>query len=78
MSQVDQIRVGWGEFFAAVGHIDDVFDIYIRESGVLAWESEDPPGVPDEDEGEGTSDSSGRRVTFEDEHQQISVVDDWV
>jgi hypothetical protein len=35
--QVHKISSGWGELYAAVENTDDIFDIYIRQSGLLAW-----------------------------------------
>ena len=38
--QVDRIETGWGQFVASVKRRDDVFDLYIRQSGILDWNME--------------------------------------
>lgn len=41
--QVDAIDCAWGGFAAAVERIEDVFDIYIKQSGFLEWPLEELP-----------------------------------
>lgn len=38
--QVDEIETSWGSFCAAVENKEDVFDIYLRQSGLLQWNGE--------------------------------------
>ncbi len=42
-AQVDAIDCAWGGFAAAVERIEDVFDIYIKQSGFLEWQLEELP-----------------------------------
>ncbi len=41
-AQVDNITTCWGEFCAAVERLDDVFDIYMRQSGIVHMRSDEP------------------------------------
>ena len=41
--KVDTIDCAWGGFAAAVERIEDVFDIYIKQSGFLEWQLEELP-----------------------------------
>ena len=41
--QVNAIDCAWGGFAAAVERIEDVFDIYIRQSGFLEWQLAELP-----------------------------------
>ena len=56
---MDEIGTAWGTFTAAVQKMDDVFDIYLRQSGILDWHLDREDTFDGDWENEGEPDAEG-------------------